>query len=70
LKIVTFIYQYNYKQHTNSTHRLNMTPQIHIMNVRLPNDTIDWLDKLVQQGIYNSRSEAIREFVREHIKEE
>ena len=47
-----------------------MTSQIHVMNVRLPKDVIDWLDQLVKQGIYNSRSEAIREFVREHIKEE
>ncbi|MBW2965045.1 ribbon-helix-helix domain-containing protein [Candidatus Woesearchaeota archaeon] len=46
-----------------------MTQKIHVLNVRLPNDVITWLDSLVKQGIYNSRSEAIRGFIREHLRE-
>ncbi|MEK6946656.1 MAG: ribbon-helix-helix domain-containing protein [Nanoarchaeota archaeon] len=40
---------------------------IEILNVRLPSEIVQWLDSLVEKGIYNSRSEAIREFCREHI---
>ena len=39
------------------------------MNVRLPVEITKWLDSLVKKGIYKSRSEAIREFSREYIKE-
>jgi putative addiction module CopG family antidote len=46
-----------------------MPQQIHILNVRLPDDTIKWIDELVQQGVYNSRSEAIRDFLRDHMRE-
>jgi Arc/MetJ-type ribon-helix-helix transcriptional regulator len=44
--------------------------QIEILNVRLPKEIVEWLDSLVKRGIYKSRSEAIREFSREYIKEE
>jgi Arc/MetJ-type ribon-helix-helix transcriptional regulator len=47
-----------------------MTQEIHLLNARLPDDTIKWLDSLVKAGIYNSRSEAIRDFIREHLKQE
>jgi len=47
-----------------------MTQQIHILNVRLPDDTIKWIDALVETGVYNSRSEAIRDFVRDHLRGE
>ena len=43
--------------------------EIEILNVRLPKDITEWLDSLVKKGIYKSRSEAIREFSREYIKE-
>ncbi|MBN1544879.1 ribbon-helix-helix protein, CopG family [Candidatus Woesearchaeota archaeon] len=46
-----------------------MAQEIHILNVRLPDDTIKWIDALVKQGVYNSRSEAIRDFIRDHLKE-
>jgi Arc/MetJ-type ribon-helix-helix transcriptional regulator len=46
-----------------------MTQQIHILNVRLPDDTIAWIDQLVKAGVYNSRSEAIRDFLRDYMKE-
>lgn len=45
----------------------SMAQEIHVMNVRLPRDVIDWIDSLVKRGVYNSRSEAIRSFVREYI---
>jgi len=43
--------------------------KISVLNVRLPLDTTEWLDSLVKRGIYKSRSEAIREFIRDFIKE-
>ena len=43
--------------------------EIEILNVRLPKDITEWLDSLVKKGIYKSRSETIREFSREYIKE-
>jgi Arc/MetJ-type ribon-helix-helix transcriptional regulator len=46
-----------------------MAQEIHVLNVRLPKDVIEWIDSLVKQGIYNSRSEAIRNFIRESLKE-
>lgn len=44
-----------------------MAQKIHILNVRLPDDIIKWLDSLVEKGVYDSRSEAIRDFLREAI---
>lgn len=43
--------------------------EVEILNVRLPKEITKWLDSLVEKGIYKSRSEAIREFSREYIKE-
>ena len=45
-----------------------MKQQIEILNVRLPDEIIKWIDSFVERGIYNSRSEMIREFVREYIE--
>jgi Arc/MetJ-type ribon-helix-helix transcriptional regulator len=41
--------------------------EIEILNVRLPSEIVKWLDSLVERGIYKSRSEAIREFCRQHV---
>jgi Arc/MetJ-type ribon-helix-helix transcriptional regulator len=41
--------------------------EIDILNVRLPSDVVKWLDSMVKKGIYNSRSEAIREYCREYV---
>jgi len=38
-----------------------------MLNIRLPDDVIRWLDSLVEQGIYSSRSEAIRDFLRDFV---
>ena len=40
-----------------------------IVNLRLPKEHIEWLDSLVQKGIYKSRSEALREFSRNYLEE-
>lgn len=41
--------------------------KIGILNVRLPEEIISWLDEIVKKKIFNSRSEAIREFSREYV---
>ena len=41
--------------------------EIEILNVRLPPVIVQWLDSLVEKGIYNSRAEAIRDFCREYV---
>ncbi len=40
-----------------------------IINVRLPSSIASWLDQKVRKGVYESRSEAIREFIRAYIRE-
>ncbi|MFH1174606.1 MAG: ribbon-helix-helix domain-containing protein [archaeon] len=45
------------------------TEPTEVLNVRLPAKIISVLDVLVEKGIYNSRSEAVREFLRQHILE-
>jgi len=41
--------------------------QIEVVNVRFPSGIISILDSLVEKGIYKSRSEAIREMLRNNI---
>ena len=43
--------------------------EIEILNVRLPSELVKWLDSLIDKGLYNSRAEAIRDFLREYVKE-
>jgi Arc/MetJ-type ribon-helix-helix transcriptional regulator len=40
-----------------------------ILNVRLPEEVLALLDRLVEQGLFNSRSEAVRAFCREYLEE-
>ena len=42
--------------------------EMQILNVRLTPEIIKWLDLLVEQDIYSSRSEAVRDFIREYLK--
>ena len=67
----------SYQSHTK---RLQVTdestetmqkPQIEteVLNVRLPESTIEILDQFIEKKIFSSRSEAIREFAREYILE-
>ncbi len=41
---------------------------IHILNVRLPDEIVSWIDSLVDSNIYSSRSEVVREFIREYLR--
>jgi len=43
--------------------------EIETVNVRMPREITDWLDVLVKKGVYHSRAEAIREFIRAFISE-
>ncbi|MBN1793019.1 ribbon-helix-helix protein, CopG family [Candidatus Woesearchaeota archaeon] len=42
--------------------------QTEIVNIRIPKDLILELDFLVERRVFNSRSEAIREFAREYVQ--
>jgi len=45
-----------------------MQKNIQILNVRLPEEIIKWIDTLVKANIYGSRSEAVREFLRDYVR--
>lgn len=38
------------------------------LNVRIPNELLEWIDTLVDSKIYNNRSEAIRGMIREYTQ--
>ena len=42
--------------------------EIELLNVRLPKETVAWLDFLVKKGVYKSRSEVIRKLMRDFLK--
>lgn len=44
-----------------------MVKHVEVINIRLPDELIKWIDSLVAKKIYKTRSEAIREFSREYI---
>ncbi len=44
-----------------------MGKEVELVNVRLPLPIVEWIDLLVKKGIYKSRSEAIRDFVRSYV---
>ena len=48
---------------------MNKIAEVEILNIRLPKDIIKWIDSLIDKGIYDSRSEMIRNFIREYIME-
>ena len=41
--------------------------EIQVLNIRIPKEIVEWLDSMVESGLYKSRSEAIREFCREYV---
>ncbi|MFH2020561.1 MAG: ribbon-helix-helix domain-containing protein [archaeon] len=41
-----------------------------VVNVRVPSEIVNWIDSLVDKKLYNSRSEAIREFSRYYVLKE
>lgn len=44
-----------------------MDKDIEIINVRLPEEIVRWLDSLVDKKVFRNRSEAIREFARDYV---
>lgn len=48
---------------------MNNNRTTEILNVRLPSEVLTMLDTLVEKKLFSSRSEAIREFCREYVKE-
>ncbi|MEM2121670.1 MAG: ribbon-helix-helix domain-containing protein [Candidatus Woesearchaeota archaeon] len=40
---------------------------IEILNIRLPSNIISWIDSQIKNRIYKTRSEALRELLREFI---
>ena len=42
--------------------------EILTLNVRIPKNIVLWLDSLVKEGTYKSRSEAIRDFTRKYVQ--
>ena len=42
--------------------------KIQILNVRLPLEITSWVDSMVKNNMYNSRSEAVRNFIREYVR--
>ena len=42
--------------------------KIETLNVRIPTQIVIWLDSLVDSGMYKSRAEALRFFVRDYVK--
>ena len=38
------------------------------LNIRLSKPIIEWIDSLVEKGLYNNRSEAIRDFARQFVE--
>jgi Arc/MetJ-type ribon-helix-helix transcriptional regulator len=47
---------------------IKMPPKIVTQNLRLSSQLVDWIDSLVQEGLYKSRGEAIREFIRDFLR--
>jgi metal-responsive CopG/Arc/MetJ family transcriptional regulator len=45
-----------------------MAKEVVVLNIRLPEEIVGWLDGLVLRRIYHSRAEAIRDFIRQYIE--
>ena len=45
------------------------TEDMQILNVRVTPEIIDWIDSLVKAEVYQSRSEAVRDFIRDYLRE-
>lgn len=48
----------------------NIKQDVNILNIRLPDDILDWIDTMINSGIYSSRSELIRDMIREFVNKE
>ena len=45
-----------------------MPEKTEIFNVRLPKEVIEWIDSLVKDHICSSRSEAVRDLIRQYVR--
>jgi Arc/MetJ-type ribon-helix-helix transcriptional regulator len=45
------------------------TTRTETLTVRLPEEVVRTLDSLIARGLFSSRSEAIREFLRDYVGE-
>ena len=43
---------------------------VEVINVRFPSEIVSILDSLVDKGMYQSRSEAVRDILRNHVLEQ
>jgi putative addiction module CopG family antidote len=43
---------------------------VDILNIRLPEDILSWIDSLIESGIYSTRSEVIRDIIRDFVNKE
>ena len=41
-----------------------------VINIRLPKEIVKQLDSLIDGNLYNTRSEIIRQFLREYVQEQ
>jgi len=48
---------------------MTATKKSETLAIRLPDELVRILDQLVEKKLFSSRSEAIREFCRDHLKE-
>jgi len=48
----------------------NIKQEISILNIRLPRDILMWLDSTIDEGSYSSRSEMVRDILRDYVNEE
>lgn len=47
-----------------------LTSNLETLNFRLPKEVVGILDTLVKKGLFSNRSEAVREFCRDYVKEQ
>ncbi len=51
-------------------HKQEWQKEVETVTVRIPKPIVLWLDELVRSGLYHSRSEAIRDFARDHLRKQ
>ena len=42
--------------------------KIDVLNIRMSRQMVSWLDSMVEGGLYKSRNEAVREFIRDFVE--
>lgn len=45
-----------------------METDTEILNIRLSQEMVEWIDSLVKKGLYKSRAEVIRDFTRQYLE--